>query len=130
MSTNGTSVQPLAFRAPEIRVDAAAADLESALTEFERIDLGLHGVLTIVDSQPSERFRDLLLREARAFAKFVLADIQYVRDLNGGRFTLTKAQLERLEAVEDSIDDVVDTLDWSLQARDELRELISEERAP
>lgn len=132
MQTNGHTITTSLLRVelPEVKLGATEADLDALILQFERVETTLLGVLPVLDGQPD---RDQMLQLAgvvRSYARFVVAHMRFLRELSDQRMLkVAAAQRERIDDIEDNMDDLADTLAWTLDDSDGVKQLIEQELA-
>lgn len=98
-------------------------DPEGFVDQYERTARALSGLLPSLDIQAHA---DAKCRQLRAYARMMRAAVAYVLELDGLAFQLSDEQRERLDATDDELAELIDTLDWATDKKPVLLDLVAD----
>lgn len=101
----------------------ATEEVETAIEQYDRLAVGLCAFATALDLDESPQKKAVQLRE---YAKLVRAAVRYVMNVDGAAFRLNESQRERLRETDETLDDLIDTLEWATEKKTALQGLIAD----
>jgi hypothetical protein len=124
---SGRTISPLSGALPDgkDRTDARAK-IETFVLDSERTSAALTGLIPVIDVQDDPR---PLATAARGYARALLAQVNLAFDLRPSGLEVTNEQMDRLVEVKDELSELIDTLNWTLDASNQLADIIKSECA-
>jgi hypothetical protein len=109
--------------------ESVAGQLDTFILEAERASTALGGFVLVLELQADDKIPSLALA-VRGFARALLSQVALAFDLReAGQLALTDEQAERLGELREELDELIDTLGWTIEAAAPLRTIVQSECA-